>query len=186
MPDKRIQTKSAARRAAELAQLAANGLSPDAELDEQILFAALHTCAFRASRCTYSKTAVVHEREGWSTRWQGIREYIVNKHQRLAYSMLRHFNAAELGEDSGVSEAMFGLARAVERFNPWKGHRFSTYACNVIARALMRCASHESRYCELIPVQQDADRVRPPRQQESRIAIWVEQLNRAVEVNSPE
>ncbi len=54
----------------------------------------------------------------------------------------------------------------------------------MIVRALLRRSSHESRYRALFPFQQEAYRECPPPQPDSRIELWVERLNRAVEANS--
>ena len=186
MPDRRIRTQAAARRAVEIAQWATNGRGLDTELDEHSLFVALHTCAFQTARCARGKCIAAGERENWSGRWQDIRECIVKRNLGLVYSMLCHIRSSVPDEDDRVSEAMYGLSRAVERFNPWKGYRFSTYACNVIARALMRRSKHERRYRGLFPVQQDAYRERPPPPPDSRIGLWAERLNQAVKANSAE
>ena len=50
--------------------------------------------------------------------------------------MTHRFNFVGGDSDDLLSDAMFALARAVERFSPWMGHRFSTYAGTAIARAL--------------------------------------------------
>lgn len=183
-PDRRIRTTAAAQRAAELAQGASRGYDLDAELDEQALFTALHTCAFRASRCAHRKQAVVGDHEDWSRGWYDLRECLVRRNLGLAYSMLSRVRSSDLDQDDRLSEALYGLVRAVERFNPWKGYRFSTYACNVIVRALTRRAKHEQRYRGLFPSQQEALREGQPSLAESRIDLWTERLSRAVEVNS--
>ena len=136
VPDKRIRSQSATRRAAEIAAWTTTGRASGVVPDEHALFTALHTCAFQASRCAEGENGAVVERDTWSGRWRGIREYIVEKNLGLIYSMFRRFNSPGQDEDDRLSEAMYGLCRAVERFNPWKGYRFSTYACNAIARSL--------------------------------------------------
>lgn len=184
VPDRRIRTQAAARRAAELAVWSTSGRGLTAEHDEQALFIALHTCAFRAARCARGKCIAAGERESWSSRWRGIRECIVKRNLGLAYSMLSRIHSTDPDQDDRISEAMYGLVRAVERFNPWKGYRFSTYACNVIARALMRRSRHERRYRGLFPVQQGVYPECPSQPFDSRIGLWVERLNQAVQANS--
>jgi len=183
-PDRRIRTNAAARQAIEFAQFATNGHGLDAELDEQMLFAALHTCAFRVARCTRSKRDAMGEREEWSRRWSDIRECIVKRNLGLAYTMLGRIGSADPDQDGRVSESMFGLFRAVERFNPWRGYRFSTYACNVIARGLMRHARREGRYRAIFPSQRDTSLQSSSRLPDSHVGLWVERLNWAIETNS--
>lgn len=186
VPDRRIRTQPAARRAVEIAQWATNGHGLDAELDEHPLLIALHTCAFQAVRRVRVKSAAAGEREGWSRRWRDIRECLVKRNLGLAYSMLSRIRSPDPDQDDRVSEALYGLTRAVERFNPWKGYRFSTYACNVIVRALIRRARHERRYRGLFPVQQDAYLECPSQPPDLRVGLWAERLNRAIEANSAE
>ena len=186
VPDGRIRTQAAAGHAAEIAQWATNGRSLDAELDEPSLFVALHTCAFRAVRCPRGKRMAAGERENWSRRWRDIRECIVKRNLGLVYTMLSRIHSPDSDQDDRVSEAMCGLARAVERFNPWKGYRFSTYACNVIVRALMRRSKHEKRYRGLFPVQHDVFLEPYSQTPDFRDGLWDERLNRALDGNRAE
>ena len=186
VPDRRIRTQAAAGRAAEIAKWATNGRGLDAELDEHSLFVALHTCAFRTARCAQGKRVVIAEWEEWSGRWRDIRECIIKRNLGLVYAMLRRIHSSVPDEDDRASEAMYGLARAVERFNPWKGFCFSTYACNVIARALMRRGKHEGRYRGLFPVQHDVFLEPPSQAPDFRDGLWAERLNRALDGNRAE
>jgi RNA polymerase sigma factor (sigma-70 family) len=186
VPDRRIRTQAAAGRAAEIAQWATNGRGLDAELNEHSLFVALHTCAFRAARCARGKCIAAGEREDWPGLWRDIRECIIKRNLGLVYTMLRRIHSYVPDEDDRASEAMYGLARAVERFNPWKGFRFSTYACNVIARALMRRANHEGRYRGMFPVQHDVFLEPPSQTHDFRDGLWAERLNRALDGNRAE
>lgn len=73
----------------------------------------------------------------------------------LVHVCMRRFRFQSVDEDDVLSEAMCALGRAIDRFNPWRGFRFSTYACNVIVRALMRRGKTESRRRKVFPVQHD-------------------------------
>ena len=183
VPDRRIRTQSATRRAAEIAGWAATGQGLEVVPDEHALFTALHTCAFQAARCAGGENGAVVECETWSGRWRGIREYIVERNLGLIYSMLRRFNSPGQDEDDRLSEAMYGLCRAVERFNPWCGYRFSTYACNAIVRSLMRREKREKRYRQLFPVQHDVLFERPSGPFDSSGELYAERLSRAIEEN---
>ena len=138
VPDARLRSQGAAERAAEIAAWVASEHRRGPRPDGITLFVALHTCAFRVRRAGRRGPAGATQRRRWLRRWKLIREYIVAENLGLAYTMIAHFRARDFDHDDLLSEAMFALARAVDRFNPWRGFRFSTYACNVIARALIR------------------------------------------------
>jgi RNA polymerase primary sigma factor len=97
--------------------------------------------------------------------------------------MIARFGSRNVDEDDMLSDALFALARAVDRFNPWRGYRFSTYACNVIARALMRRGKQESSYRKRFPVQHDVSFERPDRAPDDQTDLYVERLHRALEQN---
>jgi RNA polymerase primary sigma factor len=153
------------------------------EPDEHALFTALHTCAFRAGRCAGGENGAAIERESWFRRWHGIREHIVERNLGLVYSMVRRFNSPGQDKDGRLSDAMLGLTRAVDRFNPWRGYRFSTYACNVLARALMRRGKRETRRRQFFPVQYDVAFERPSGQSDSAAKLYAERLSRALDAN---
>jgi RNA polymerase primary sigma factor len=100
----------------------------------------------------------------------------------LAYTMIARFRTKDFDHDDLLSEAMFALARAVDRFNPWRGFRFSTYACNVIARALIRRGKAQMRYRRLFPLQSEGlfDRVERGTEEAD---VYLERLRRAVACN---
>jgi RNA polymerase sigma factor (sigma-70 family) len=180
VPDRRIRTQSATRRATGIAQWVTTRQGSDMEPDEHALFTALHTCAFRAARCAGGENGAVVERKSWFSRWRGIREYIVERNLGLAYAMIRRFNSPGEDEDDRLSDAMLGLTRAVDRFNPWRGYRFSTYACNAIGRALIRRGRRETRYRQLFPVQYDVLFERPVGPSDSSAELYAERLSRAI------
>ena len=61
----------------------------------------------------------------------------VEKNVNLVRSTIRGFKDSEIYDDL-VSEGYYGLGRAASRFRWQPGYRFSTYACNVIQRAVGR------------------------------------------------
>jgi len=152
-PNRRIRTEAASRDALEVAEKVARAAPPTPQPDEHALFVALHTCAFRAARRARGRKIPMAERHTWAKRWEDIRAYIVEQNLGLIYSMIKRVGPRQLDEDDLLSEAMLALTRAVDRFDPWRGYKFSTYACNVIARALMRRGKQESHYRRLFPVQ---------------------------------
>jgi len=100
--------------------------------------------------------------------------------------MLGRIRSCDEDEDDRLSEAMYGLARAVERFNPWKGYHFSTYACNAILRSLLRRGKRQRQYRALFPVQHDVYLERPSQSPDSRTALYAERLKRAMSANLAE
>lgn len=182
VPDPKLRTKSAAEDAIRIVDWILAG-KEGPEPDEQELFIALHTCAYRAARREGKRPIPHEERMEWARRWQRIREYTVEKNMGLVYSMIARFGSRNVDEDDMLSDALFALARAVDRFNPWRGYRFSTYACNVIARALMRRGKQESHYRKRFPVQHDVSFERPDRSPDDQTELYVERLHRALEQN---
>lgn len=181
--DRRIRTQAAARNAAQIAEEITTACGVKTEPDEQALFVALHTCAFRVARRTNRKPIASSQRSLWGHRWQIIRDHIAEKNLGLVHLMSRRFRAGVLDEDDLHSEAMCALGRAINRFNPWKGFRFSTYACHVITRALARRRNVENRYRNLFPVQHDASYEKPTLPVDFGKELCLERLRRALERN---
>lgn len=183
VPDRRVRTKSAAAQAIQVTNWILTGRGLDEEPGELMLFKALHTSAFRAAHRSNGRVIPPAERRLWARRWQIIREHIVEKNLGLVHLTIRRFRFQTLDEDDLLSEAMYGLGRAIDRFNPWKGFRFSTYACNVIARALLRRGKGESRYRRLFPVQHDASYEKPSEADDYRMELCLERLRRVLDRN---
>jgi RNA polymerase sigma factor (sigma-70 family) len=186
VPDRRIRTQAAAEHAAKIAEWAITGRGLDPEPDEHALFTALHTSAYRATRCHRDKCIPSLDHEEWSRRWRDIRECLVKRNLGLVYTMLGRISSCDPDEDDRLSEAMFVLARAVERFNPWKGYRFSTYACNGIIRAVVSRGKRQRRYRGLFPVQHEVSHERPSQSPDSQTALYAERLKRAMSANLAE
>jgi RNA polymerase primary sigma factor len=181
--DRRIRTKTAADEAKRVAELIRIRQPELDQLPEQTLFSALHTVAFRATRKGAGERITRKDRQAWVDRWTTIREYLVERNLGLVYSMISRFASSNIDEDDLLSDAMFGLTRAVDRFDPWRGFRFSTYACNVIARALMRRGRQETNYRRLFPVQHDVTFERPANLPDTQTELYVERLHRALDEN---
>jgi RNA polymerase primary sigma factor len=181
-PNTTIRTKAAGENTIRLAdRIRCSEMGPTP--DEQELFIALHTAAYQASRPVNQRRSAKAEREAWTERWEAIREFIVQQNLGLVYSMIGRFGSRHMDEDDLQSEAMFALSRAVDRFNPWRGYKFSTYACNVIARALMRRGKQETNYRRLFPVQHDMSFERPEGLPDLDAGLYVERLQRVLDDN---
>ena len=183
VPDRRIRTKAATDKATEIAKWITGSRETGIEPDEHTLFVCLHTCAYRAKHRSRTKQVMGAAQIEWIRRWQQIRGYIVEKNLGLVYSMIGRFGSGKLDEDDLLSEAMLALTQAANRFNPWKGYRFSTYACNVIARALVRRGKREWRYRQLFPVAFDMSFERPERAPDFQAELYVERLRYALQRN---
>lgn len=149
--DRRAKTRSAAQKALRIADwLAAQaGSNQPAEQDgpdEHELFAALHACAYRATRGARGKTVTQAERAQWAERWRTIRNYLIARNLGLAYKMVARFRTSQVDRDDLRSEAFLALLRAVERFDPWRGFRLSTYACHAILKTMMQAVRRSKRY----------------------------------------
>ena len=184
VPNRKLRTKSASNKAIEIAEWIDCERMSDEEPDELSLFFALHTCAYRAKRRVRRvKSISPAERTEWTRRWLIIREYIVERNLGLVYSIFKRFVARYLDEDDLLSEAMYALTRAVDRFDPNKGYRFSTYACNVIWRSLNRLGKRTGRYRLLFPVQNDVSLEQPDKLPDSQTELYVERLNHILDQN---
>ena len=183
VPDGRLRTKSAANKAVVITEWIRHQRKLKEEPREEELFVAMHTCAYRAARRSRKQRITSQEREKWIRRWQIVREFIVEKNLGLVYSMIGRFGSKKMDEDDMLSDAMFGLSRAVDRYNPWRGYRFSTYACNVISRALIRRGQRESYYREVFPVQHDVSFEKAVEVPDPEKALYVERLDRALKNN---
>ncbi len=179
VPDRRLTTHRAADRAVDVARSIARGVAATEDLTEEVLFVAMHTCAYRAGRQDCDEPT----RAEWTQRWEVIRGYIVERNLGLVYSMIGRFSNRGSDEDDLLSDALLALTRATDRFNPWRGYRFSTYACNVIARALMRRGKRESNYRRLFPVQHDASFERAEGMPDTDAELYVERLRWALDQN---
>jgi RNA polymerase sigma factor (sigma-70 family) len=63
------------------------------------------------------------------------------------------------------------------------GFRFSTYACNAIARSLLRIRKQASRHHERFPVQHDVSLEQPDEPEDQHTELAVERLNRVLRRN---
>lgn len=151
-PNAKLRSKASAKLAVYLAHSINKNIYPPGTAGEEELFLALHTCAYHIARNRQPGVGSASIRRQWLSRWQILREYLVARNLGLTFKMLSRFPSTETDRDDLLGDAMFALARAVDHFNPWRGYRFSTYACNVIARALMRRSKKETRYRRMFPV----------------------------------
>src|SRR5438477_3830249 len=119
--------------------------------EETFHFKRLHFCAFHLSRlykrASKSPRAAKIQREycKWIERYNLIRERLIQANLGLVYDLIGRSRFGSLDRDEMCSEGMMALLRAVDTFDPWRGYRFSTYACNAILRAFSRAALQDSK-----------------------------------------
>lgn len=78
-----------------------------------------------------------------------IRDRFVATNQRLVYFWAQRYEAKGVPFADLVQEGNLGLLRAVERYDPTRGFRFSTYAVWWIRQAIARAVAAQSRTIRL-------------------------------------
>lgn len=84
------------------------------------------------------KADTARDRRKWKAAFLALRDRIVLGNQKLVFKAVRYRRAWNLLTDDLTGEGHVVLINAVERYNPWLGVRFSTYAFTCLVRALVR------------------------------------------------
>ncbi len=118
--------------------------------EEVLLFKQLHYCGYRLSKLYKSAhrritPKVKREYSKWVDRYNQIRTRLIEANLGLVYDLIGRSRFESLERDEMTSEGMMALLRAADTFDPWRGYRFSTYACNAILRAFSRAALTDSK-----------------------------------------
>ena len=147
--NRRAKTRAAAEKARRIAAWVARteaGIWREQDdPDTQDLFVALQACAYQTRRSPRGKRVTPAERNEWAERWRTIRNHLITENVGLAYTMVARFRGHSVDRDDLLGEAMLALLRAVEGFDPCRGCRFSTYACNAIVRSLIQAVKKSNR-----------------------------------------
>jgi RNA polymerase sigma factor (sigma-70 family) len=85
-----------------------------------------------------------------------LRNVIASDNLGLVYDLYKKNRTCHPDGDELLSEGMMALTRAIDTFNPYRGFRFSTYACSAIVRAFYRCSLEQVKRHRREPVYFDA------------------------------
>jgi RNA polymerase primary sigma factor len=88
---------------------------------------------------------------------QRIRQRLVDANLGLVYQLVGRNRFTNVDNDELISDGLYALLQAVDAYNPWRGFRFSTYACNAILRAFIRRSMAETRRRKNAPLSFDPD-----------------------------
>lgn len=135
----------ATRRSSELRRMAAALCAWD--LDRKYVDEALAALSCEAPS---PRDALRHERAmGHRRRALALRNRFVNANLRLVVSIARRFHHHRLPLIDLIQEGNLGLIKSVDRFDPTKGFRFSTYAHWWIRQAIERAIMNKGTQVRL-------------------------------------
>lgn len=164
--------------------------------DEALLFKQLHYCGYRlsniykqADRGEKSIASLKRQYNKWAQRYNQIRARLIEGNLGLVYDLIGRSRFGNLDRDEMSSEGMMALLRAADTFDPWRGYRFSTYACNAILRAFSRAAMHDSKRRGRIVGPYDVDFEKsdvPEQSREDQRALFTERLHRILRLDNAE
>lgn len=82
-------------------------------------------------------------------RGQAAKKALVRANMRLVFHMAKYYRFRGLSYPDLVQEGTFGLMKAVDRYDPDRGFRFSTYASWWIKQSVSRAIAEKSRIVRL-------------------------------------
>ena len=161
-------------------------------IEEVLLFKQLHYCGYRLSRLYKSADkrvtpAIKRDYSKWVQRYNQIRTRVVEGNLGLVYDLIGRSRFEVIDRDEMTSEGMMALLRAADTFDPWRGYRFSTYACNAILRSFSRAALQDSKRRSKIVGAYDVDFERSDAPETSRSDqrdLFAERLRRILRLDN--
>jgi RNA polymerase primary sigma factor len=134
---------------AHLARLCEAGMLTAEE--EQQLFRRMNYLKYRANvlRSRLSPhtldVSMVEKVERFLAAAQAIRDQIIKANMRLAISVIKKFVSPQHSFDEMLSDGIYSLMQAVDKFDFDRGFRFSTYAYRAIARNAYRAIMKQQK-----------------------------------------
>lgn len=117
--------------------------------EELVMFKRLQYCGFAMSKMWDRLDRLTEdEQQRYSklySQYTHVRERIIDANMGLVFNLLGKNRFKNVEFEELRSEGLMALLRAVDTYNPWKGFRFSTYACNSILRSFSRVALMQSK-----------------------------------------
>jgi RNA polymerase sigma factor (sigma-70 family) len=183
VPQAGLRTPQARHEARQIANAVSRGEAVGEQFSQMAIFKALQTSAYWAADRPRKQSVADTTRRRWARRWYHIREYLIESNIGLVHSILTRFRSQNVDYDDLLSDALIALQRAVERFNPHRGFRFSTYACNCIIRACIRCSQLAHQHRQKFPVQNEEHMERPAEEPDLDLALRLERLEQILNEN---
>lgn len=110
--------------------------------NELVYFRALHYLKYKIHKCIEFN----QDYESWMEIFECIRNQIVSANMSLVYDCFQKSSVTTIDRDTLVSEGYLALISAAELFDPWRGYKFSTYACRAIFYRFSAAARKNNRH----------------------------------------